>query len=300
MALSSPPTNQTGIIYAVLGAICAGAFIVPWKKASDIASVPSMVLVMLSTAAVFNTGMLFVPGIRDPDRPVEWRLMILLGLIFAILSLTGNSGSAAAVTELSASVVSVLIRTEVILVAILGWLLLGERVPLAFWVGVLLAGAGLLIVQAPTTSGSQTNTMGLLYALAAAGSFATMGVLTRRYITRVDPVGLNTLRLWGSVVLWFAFEGPHLPRDLTLSATLYAVLAAILGPFLGRLFLMFSARTLEARTTSMITLTGPVWSVLIAGVVLGEVLEWNEIVGGALLLSGVSIPVITRFHRTQR
>lgn len=294
------PPSRVGYLYALFGAIGAGAFVVPWKLASETGSVSSMVLIMLTTAASLNTVLMAHPRFRPDLRGVNWKLMGMLGAIFGVLSLTGNASSAAAITELSASVVSVLMRTEVILVAILGWLFIGERVPLPFWLGVVLAGGGIWMVQDPSVPGSGNTTLGLLYGLGAAGSFAIMGVLTRKFVDRIDLVALNATRLWISVGFWFVINGPRLPEDLSWTVIGWAALAAFIGPFLARLGLMFSARTLEARTTSMINLTGPVWSVVFAAIFLREVLTRNEIVGGLVILVGVSLPVVYSFLTARR
>ena len=113
-----------------------GAFVIPWKRAAEHGSVSSMVLVMLLTAAVLSSLAMLSPALRrPPPEPGSRRLLAGMSAAFAVLTLVGNSASAAAIGVLSAPLVSVLLRTDVILVAALGWVLLGERVTGRFWLG---------------------------------------------------------------------------------------------------------------------------------------------------------------------
>ena len=288
-------TQRRGLLFALLGAVSGGAFMIPWKMATAEGSTSSMVLVMSVAAALVNSAVLLLPQPARADRPRgELRLTLVLAAVFAGLTLAGNAASAASAAQLSAPMVSVLLRSDVIIIAVLGWLFLGERADLRFWLGAAVAGAGLWIVQAPSAAGVALSPVGLGLGLLAAACFSCMGVLTRRFIRRIDPVALNAWRLWAAVILWFLVEGPHLPADLTPRLVGLAALAALIGPGLGRLALMFSARDLEARVTAMVGLSGPLWAVLFAWIVLGTLPQGREWVGGALLLLGVAIPLLRR------
>jgi len=286
------PQRLRGLSFALAGAALGGAFVIPWKLAAREGSVSSMVLVMLAVAAILNTAALGLP--RASRRPPggSARLTWALAAAIALLTLAGNSASAAAIGRLSAPLTSVVLRAEVIAVAILGWAALGERVSARFWAGAALAGCGLWVAQAPSAGGA--DALGLLFGLAAATSFGAIGVLTRRYIQRIDPVTVNALRLWLAVGLWFVVSGPRLPSDLTPAVVGYASLAALLGPALARVSLMLSARDLEARITAMVGLTGPLWAALFAWVFLGTVPVRSELIGGGLLVVGVALPLARR------
>ncbi len=275
-----------------------GAFVIPWKRAAEHGSVSSMVLVMLLTAAVLSSLAMLSPALRrPPPEPGSRRLLAGMSAAFAVLTLVGNSASAAAIGVLSAPLVSVLLRTDVILVAALGWVLLGERVTGRFWLGAGLAVVGLWVAQSPGATGA-ADPIGLLLALLAALSFSAMGILTRRYIRQVDPIALNATRLWMSVGLWFATEGLHLPDDLTPQVIGYSALAALIGPGIARICLMLSARDLEARMTAMVGITGPLWAVVFAWVFLGTLPQQGQLIGGGIIFIGVALPVIQRGSRS--
>lgn len=255
-----------------------------------------MVLVMLTVAAILNT--LLLPFSRRPaDAPPQrWRLLLGLSAAIAVLTLAGNSASAASIARLSAPLVSVILRSDVIITALLGWLFLGEHVRPRFWLGAAVAAGGLWLAQAPSPT-QAGDPLGLLLGLAAAASFSGIGVLTRRYIRHVDAVTLNAARLWLSVLLWFAVNGPRLPEGLTAEVVGYSALAAIIGPGFARVCLMLSARDLEARWTAMLGLTGPVWALLFTAVFLHELPTRSELLGGLVLLTGISYAAALRARR---
>ncbi len=290
--------HRRGLVFAFAGAMGGGAFVIPWKLAAQHGSVSSMVLVMLVTAASLSSLALLSPRLRrPPPAPGSPRLLLGLASAFAVLTLAGNSASAAAIGVLSAPLVSVLLRMDVIIVAVLGWLLLSERVDRRFWLGAAVAGAGLLVAQAPGSAGA-ADPVGLLLALLAALSFSAMNILTRRHIHSIDPIALNAARLWLSVGLWFVTEGPRLPTDLTPKVVGYSALAALIGPGISRICLMLSARDLEARMTAMVGITGPLWSVLFAGIFLGALPRQGQLIGGALIFLGIALPVIQQPRRS--
>lgn len=252
-----------------------------------------MVLVMLATAAAVNT--LILPLFPAPagDPPRSRTLLLALAAAIAVLTLVGNTATAEAIARLSGPLVSVILRSDVIITAVLGLLFLGERVGGRFWLGALLAGAGLWVAQSPTAE-QLSDPVGVLICLSAAVSFSLIGVLTRRYIQRLNALALNAVRLWLSVLLWFAVNGPALPTDLNPQVIWYAALSAIVGPGLGRICLMLSARDLEARWTAMLGLTGPVWALLFTALFLRELPSTNELLGGGVLLLGISYAALQR------
>jgi O-acetylserine/cysteine efflux transporter len=282
-----------GIAWALVAAVLETGFVLPWKVAAQSGPVSTAVLVMLASAALFSSAALpwarRLPGYRAQRRSGrrEW----VLAAELALLTLLGNWASAHAVARLSPSLLTVLMRSEVLLVALLALFLLGERVERRFWLGAALAGLGLCLIQGVGEQRAE-SLWGLLAALTAAASFGTMTVITRRVIREIDPVRVNMLRLWLSVALWFAVNGAPPPAaELTPQLVGFAALAALCGPFGSRLCLMFSGRYVDARVTAMIGLSAPVLTLFAAGLVLGDWPAPRELFGGAVMLLGIAVPI---------
>jgi len=73
---------------------------------------------------------------------------------------------------------------------------------------------------------------------------------------------------------------------------LYAALAAFFGPFLSRLGAMYSARHVAASTTALAALVTPSLTLVLSWLVLGTLPTTRELAGGAVMLTGVAIPVL--------
>lgn len=287
MTSETAPRATAGIAWAAGAAAMAGSFVIPWKLATPHSDESTIVLVLLTSAALLNS--LIVPFSTPEGARWSGRAM-WLSVLLAVLTLAGNLASAFAIERLSAPLLSVLQRAEVLVVAIIAWIVLRERPHVLFWVGAAVAAGGLVWMQG---GNGDLDGVGILYGLGSSLCFGSMLVAVRRYIDGVDAVFVNAFRLWLSVGAWFAVHRtvPTID-DLSAPLVLYGALAGLFGPFLSRLFSMQSALHLEARFTALILLSSPVLSLPLAWAFLGTIPSGAELEGGFLMLLGIAIPVV--------
>jgi drug/metabolite transporter (DMT)-like permease len=215
----------------------------------------------------------------------------------ALLTLAGNLAAAAAIARISGPLLSVLQRTEVIMVALIAWIFIGERVDGWYWLGAIIALLGIWLLQSGDADDATFE--GILFGLFSAACFSAMIPLTRKYIERIDPVTVNALRLWLSVGLWFVVYGPPpLWETFNGALLLYGSLAAVLGPFLARTFVMISSRYVESRITALVLLCAPFFTLRMAWLFLQSWPSPRELYGGGIMLVGVAIPLIAMLRRT--
>lgn len=277
-----------GIVWAFASATMSAAFILPWKLASELGAPEVLVLIMLVAAGTLNVVLLRFP---EGGRVRFNRTTLWLGLGLAVLTLAGNLASAEAISRISGPMLSVLQRAEVIVVALMAWALIGEQVDRRFWLGAAVALFGFWLVRGPDVSAVTSD--GLLYGLMSAVCFSSMAVLTRKYITVVNPASLNAFRVWATVPLWFVVYGAPPPlASLSPALVGYAGLAGILGPGLSRLFVMQSARYVPARISSLVTLVAPVLTLLLSWALLDSWPSDRELWGGSVMLAGIALPVV--------
>ena len=293
--MSSDP--RRGILWALASASCIAAFAIPWKIASDVGEASTNTLLLLVSAALFTSAL---TAAQQRAVPSFSGLDLRVAAALAVCTLAGNSASANAIGLISPSLLTVVQRGEVIVVALLAWPILGERVDWRFWLGAFVAGVGLVLLQDPSTAGIEGREAGIAWAVAAAFCFGAMAVITRRVVHRIDVVSVNALRLWISVGFWFVWNGwPAALSEIGAAQVGFVALTAFFGPFAGRLCMMSSARYLEARLTTLATLAAPPLTVLLAYLVLGELPTLREVQGGGLMLVGISIPLLG-LHRAAR
>jgi drug/metabolite transporter (DMT)-like permease len=277
------------MLWALGAAVAIAGWAIPWKLANAEGAASANALLLLLFAAAFNS-------LYNRVRPVEARGLSgfdwMLAAALAALTLLGNLASAEAIRSLSPALLTVALRGEVILVALMAWPLVGERPDRIFWLGAALAGGGLVMLQAPFELAS-ARSAGFAWAGLSVVAFSSMAVLTRRFIQRFDPVRVNGLRLWLSVGMWFAWFGiPPALQEVTPAQAAYASLAAFCGPFAGRLSMMISARYLEARLTTLATLAAPPLTLVLGILLLSDVPAPWEMLGGLVMLVGIAIPVL--------
>ncbi|MAG33450.1 MAG: hypothetical protein CL908_21445 [Deltaproteobacteria bacterium] len=295
MPKSQNRSRRLGVAWALSSAVGGALMVIPWKLANEAGDPAHSVLLLLGVAALGNSALVLVQRFSPGAARVRIGATELwVAALLAVFTLLGNVGSALAVQHLSPALLNVLLRADIIFVAVFGWLLLGERVERRFWIGALVAVIGLLVLQGPM---GEAGILGLLdsgtgMAVAAAACFSGLAIVTRRFIHRIDPVAVNMIRLWLAVGLWFPFN--TLPRffEIPREQVVYATLAAVAGPFLGRLALMNSARYIEARLTTLASLSAPVLTLLLAFVLLSDWPETHELIGGAIMIMGISIPLL--------
>lgn len=299
--LTAARKQRRGLYWALASAAGAALMVLPWKRANEVGDPAISVVLLLGVAALANTmlviGQRIQPGSGGGE--VGWRIgrrEIAVAALLATFTLLGNWASARAIQDLSPAILNVLLRADILFVAIFAWLWLGERVEPRYWLGTAVAAFGLWILQG---TGEMLGiaawlSSGTGMAIAAAACFSGLAIVTRRFIHEIDPSAVNGLRLWLAVALWFPFNPAPQWAEIPAQQIVYASMAAISGPFLGRLALMISARHLEARVTTLATLTTPVLTLGLGFVLLADWPKNHELVGGAIMIAGVATPLLRK------
>ena len=289
---------RRGVAWASASACAIAAFVIPWKLAANHGDSRVNTLVLLASAATFTTLLTIA---RQKALPRFHAFDLRVAAALAFFTLLGNLASASAIQLVSPALLTVVQRSEVIIVALLAWPVVGERIDRLFWLGAALALTGLLLLQDPLALG-EPRAIGVGWAVASAFCFGSMAVITRRSIHRIELVAVNALRLWLSVAFWFALNGiPQALREISPAQAGYAALAAFFGPFLGRLCIMTSARYVQARITTLVTLAAPPLTLGLAYLLLSDLPTLREIQGGAIMLVGIAIPILGgAWARTRR
>lgn len=170
-----------------------------------------------------------------------------------------------------------LMSTSPYVVGVLGWLLLGERVPPRSWLsmGVALAGAVVMV----SGSYGRGALLGDLLAVVMATSFAVATVLVRRHPLPMTPAAALATTFTFLAALPLATPLETMPRDLVLLAFFG------IGQFgAGFLLFMAGARLIPAAQSSLLgmleTVLGPLWVWL----VLDDRPAPASLAGGVLIL----------------
>jgi drug/metabolite transporter (DMT)-like permease len=214
-------------------------------------------------------------------------LAALGGIFFAAdLSLYST-----AVLHSSAANATVLANNSPIVVGFLGWIFMGNRPRPAFWIGLVVAISGcILIVGADLLRHADFGLADLL-AVAASACFAVYLLVTERMRGEFDTAVLLAFSLVASTLALLIFNlaaGVSL-RIPGFSSWMALLALALVCQLLGYFSLTYALGHLSASVTSVTLLVQAPLTALLAFLLLREPLTWAQAAGGALVLLGVWI-----------
>ena len=230
---------------------------------------------------------------QDPFGLV-WRAG-LAGAIAALSLVFAYSGAIFSMQTTSVANAMLLFATAPFMAAVLGWIVLRERVRRATWVAVLIAIGGIAVMVSDQTGAG--TVLGSLAALGSALGFACFTVALRagksvEMLPAVFLSGLFALVMMGSICL-FTGDGFILSRydgGIALGMGVFQVGAGLVLFTLG-------SRSLPAAELALLSLAevvlGPVWVWLF----LGETVGLNTLIGGCILLAAIAGNALSGIRR---
>lgn len=188
-----------------------------------------------------------------------------------------------------------IVATTPVFMALLGWLILKERLSWLKWLGIFLAAFGVLLVvsQGDLTSllGGGFGTPGDLLILVSALNWAVFSVLSRRGL-QTQPAARMMLYVMGFGWLFTSalfFSGPGLSDigNLDGYGWLSVAFLGIACSGLAYIFWYGALQALPAAQVGAFLYIEPLVTMLVAAVLINEPLLWASILGGAIILLGV-------------
>lgn len=188
-----------------------------------------------------------------------------------------------------------IVATTPIFIALLGWLVLKEKLRLVQGFGILLAALGVLLVVSRGNFSSLGNgsfgAPGDFLILLSSPNWAIFSVLSRRGLRQFLAA---TMMLYVMGFGWlfssiFLFAGPGLSEIGQLTQPGWLAIA-FLGVFCSGLAYIFwydGLKALPVAQAGAFVYLEPFVTVLVAWVVLSEPLLWASLLGGGLILAGV-------------
>ncbi|HEU5065697.1 MAG TPA: EamA family transporter [Gaiellaceae bacterium] len=183
-----------------------------------------------------------------------------------------------------------------------------ERVRRRIWVALILALAGLSLVV-ELWRGFSLDALGTAAALGAAVAFALYILLAEHAVGLRDPVSLLCLGFvaaalfWAVVQPWWSFPAGVVDDDVRLDGALLTtttpvwllmVVMIVIGTIVPFLLLVGALRHISATRVALTAMFEPVAGALVAYAWLGERLSSVQLVGGAIVLTGILLAQTAR------
>lgn len=247
-----------------------------------------------AVSAFYRVGLAAVvmalPALRriQRDRPLPRRglwLAILAGLFFA-----GDLGTwSTAVMVGNAANVTLLANTAPIWVGLGALLLFHERLGRVFWAGLLLATLGAAVVLGGDYLTHPTLGYGDLLGLVASLFYAAFFLATQR-----AREGLSSVAAWwistaasAAGLLAASLLLGHRLLGYPAATYLYLLAAALFTQVGGYIAVSYALGRLPASVVAPTLLGQPVLTALLGVPLLGEGLDWVQVLGGVMVLAGV-------------
>ncbi len=290
--------ERIGAALGVSAAISTAAFLLCFRAAAIHADRNTIVFALLLWSALFNSAVTLA-RVRSTPRPD--RRWAVSAVFLGSMTLVGNVALAGALPLLGAGVMSTMMQLQVFFVAIGAWVFLRERVGAGLMVGAILAAGGFALFALPGEFSERLSLAGLIGGLITGLCFAAMMVWTRAVIANLDPVSLNAGRLWLAVCAMALWPGTiAAAMSMPTQGWLLTAAAALGGPVLGRLAIMYSLRYISAAKTKLWGMLSPVFAFILVFLIYGEGPGGREVLGGVLIIAGVLLPTAVGLRAPRR
>ena len=289
----SPSRLRLGVFLVLLSAtgFAAKGILAKLAYQEGVGASTVLDLRMLSVLPVYLAGLVWFgrngslgrPGPRDPDF---WKI-ILLGLLgFDISALLDFEG----LLRIGAGLERLVLFLYPTFVVFLSGLLGRRGIHLREILASLLAYGGLAIVAGGKVTADPDLRTGMLLVLGSAIFYAVYLVGVERLVRRADPLYLTSLVMvvaTAALLLQSLLSGDFHPASVDKKALLLIGAMGIFSTALPTFFMTVGISIIGSSRAALLSFFGPVVTLLMAGIFLGEPVTYGEGVGALLIMVGV-------------
>lgn len=283
----SVPTIAQIILAMLLWALCFPLITVGIEFAPHL----TFAAIRALLAGLALTVLAFVLRRPLPKGLLLWTMVAIVG--FGATGL-GFFGMFHAAEFVSPGIATVIANTQPLLAAVLGIMVLKERLTKLGVVGLILGFLGILTIAAPQllARGQENYIFGVAYVILAALGVTVSNVVIRRIAGRVDAImAMGLQMLIGSTFLMLIAWATEEPTTIRWSFTFVWVLLALslLGTALVYWVWFSVLEKVPLNRANAFNFLVPVFGLAMGALFFGEVLGWWQVAGIALIILGVGL-----------
>ena len=276
--------QKKGIIFGLLSVLGGGLYAIPYRLSLDSVSALPVIWGLFLCAFLFS-----LPGawLARHQTKLSWKIAGIT-IAISLAGVLGNYSICQALNLSSPTLMVLLMRSEVIIAMILGWMFLKEFVTFRIYAAVALIIIGIMVMKLDSLSFEIKEWSSILWSISAAFGFASMQVLAKSIIHEINPQVLNVFRLAiGLLLLWCVEEVRIEIPVLNISGWIWIAMAAFCGPFWARVAFTYTLRYLTISKANIIVSFAPVMTLLFEFFVFGTLISWLETLGGVIMLAAI-------------
>ena len=285
---------RAGYVLAVVSSFGAGLATVIGKWNLEAISALVLSCLIFTTATIALTiGWLPFRGLRKTFvlTRAGWFWLAL----FTITSWLAIWFFWAGVRRMDPTLAAFVNRIEAPIVIALGVLFLRERFTRTETIGAILSIAGIVMMKLTLRFEYST---GFWLVLLGAVFFGITEFVSKIAIRHVEPITLAYLRnMFMALGYWAVFFGRGHTLDGLETVWPGVIALGLIGPILSRMMYMLALKRMELSKVAVISQIQPIFVILIALSVLGQLPTPREVVGGGFLIVGCIVMVLGRNWR---
>jgi len=256
-------------------------------------------------AALVAGAVLFILDRRSFRVPRDQRLALVVMGVVGVGML--QAAYALAVELLPVGIALLLEFLAVPMVAVFAFVVFKERVRTRIWVSIGLIMAGLAVVA--QIWNSSLNLVGTLWALLAALSLSTYFLVGEKQMETISPLALMFWSMtiaavfWAFMSGWWRLDPSMFAQSVPLTGVLEGVPApmwmlllwnVVMGSFAPFLLSLAAIKKLSATAAGIAATSEIVFAFFVAWLWIGENLSGSQIIGAAVVLSGIIVAQTAR------
>lgn len=246
---------------------------------------------------------------RSAFRLTRRRVLVMAGLgVFGVAIL--QASYAAAIELLPVGIALLFEYTGVLMVALIAFFFLHEKVRARLWISIALVLVGLAVVA--QVWASSLNSLGIVLALVAAASLALYFLVGERQVGATSPLAVAFWTMgfasifWAFLSGWWELTPAVFAEPVSLSGNLAAVVVplwvplafnVVFGTFLSFTLSFLALRRLPATVAGITASSEVIFAFLVAWIWLGEGLTIVQLLGAAVVLAGIILAQTARANK---
>jgi drug/metabolite transporter (DMT)-like permease len=248
-------------------------------------SAPHLTLLRFAVASLCFAPYLMLKRRRLLPEREDLPYFFLLGLLgITVYHLALNFGQA----QVTAGAASLIIATAPAITAVVAYFLIGDRLPVLGWLGIFVSFAGVSLIVMGDNPELGFNPWALLI-LVSAVTTAFYAVLQKRMFARYSAVQVTAFSTWAGTLPLLVFL-PGLPADLAdagLAPLLWTVYIGVFPAAFAYAQFSYAISVAPVTLVAAYLYMVPVFSLLFAWLVLGELPTPLTLLGGAVAIVGI-------------
>jgi drug/metabolite transporter (DMT)-like permease len=285
-------TSKTAPTWLPLAAVActllfwASAF-VAIRHLGDDFSAGALSLGRLLVGAVCLAVMALSRGVPRPSRR-DWVSIVIIGVLwFGVYNVALNQGE----RSVDAGTAAMLIQVSPVLIALLAAVFLGERFTVHLAVGLALAFGGVALISVSTSSGSDSDVVGVLLCLVSAVAYSISLILQKPLVGRLAAVHVTWLACTIGAISCLPFAGQLVSeaQDAPASSLWWLVYLGVFPTAIAFTTYAFALRSMTASSLGVTTYLVPPITIVLGLIFLAEAPPTMAYAGGVLALVGVAV-----------